>query len=414
MDIGGVVEQLQSTAAALDALPDTAQVLRELEAAKNAITAAQARLVVELADSLAHEDAGYSSPKAFLRAELGLDTRAANELIAAGPTMRRLPDVGQAADIGAISLDHVKHFTYCLSHVGEDVTRRFLPELVDVAAKAEPASLRMVVRKLREAVYPDDLDQKWIDGMAKEDISLDPVPDGWHVTGFLNSVTGAKLKTVLQSLSAPSGANDPRSSAQRRVDGLEQLLDGVLHHGLPGDRGVRPHITLTVDAQTLRDDEGSGELVGFGPVGVRQVKEILCGGQITPVVVDRSRTARFGSHKLGRTVRLASAAQRLVIETEQRHRCAAPGCANPIVHVHHVVWWSDGGTTDLDNLIGLCPRCHRAVHAGTMVIDPDTHEFYNRDHLLLRRADRRHRPRRRLTEARVRRARYRNQTARAG
>jgi len=398
MELGDLTQQLQHTAALLEAHPDTTDALRLIQGVENMLAAAKTHLVAEMAETLAHETAGYATPKAFLRAELGLDTNKANELIAAGPTLKVLPELDEAATRGAVSLDHVKHFTYALTHISEPVTREFLPELLDVAVKAEPASLRMITRKLREAVYPDDLDKAWTEGMAKEDLQINPVPDGWHVTGFLNTTTGAKLKTVLQSLTAPEGAGDPRTGAQRRVDALEKLLDSVLDHGLPGDKGVRPHVTVTVDADTLSHNEGTADLVGYGTIGIRQVKEILCGATIRPVITTRTARSRFGRQNVGRAMRLATGTQRIAVETAQHHRCAAPGCTNPIIHIHHVRWWSRGGGTDRDNLIGLCPRCHRAVHAGTLTIDPVTHEFRNQHGLRLTRT----KPRR-LTPEHVRR-----------
>jgi len=398
MNLGDLTQQLHHTAALLDTHPDTTDTLRLIQGVENMLAAAKTHLVTEMTDTLAHETAGYATPKAFLRAELGLDTQKANELIAAGPTLKALPELDEAATEGAVSLAHVKHFTYALTHISEPVTREFLPELLDVAVKAEPASLRMITRKLREAVYPDDLDKAWTEGMAKEDLQINPVPDGFHVNGFLNSTTGAKFKTLLQSLTAPTGADDPRTSAQRRVDGLEKLLDSVLNHGLPGDQGVRPHVTITVDADTLSSNEGTGDLIGYGAIGVRQIKEILCGGTIRPVVTTRTARSRFGRQNVGRAMRLATGTQRIAVETAQHHRCAAPGCHNPIIHIHHITWWSHGGATDRDNLIGLCPRCHRAVHAGTLIIDPATHEFRNKHGLRLTRA----RPRR-LTPEHVRR-----------
>ena len=219
---------------------------------------------------------------------------------------------------------------------------------------------------------------------------LRPYCDGSIVNGFLNSTTGAKFNTLLQSLSAPQGADDPRSSAQRRVDGLENLLDSVLSNGLPGDKGVRPHLTLTVNAETLMDDTGSGELVGFGSIGLRQVQEMLCEADITPIAVG----GRDGILDVGRSSRLATPRQRTAILTRQHHQCAAPGCRAPIVHIHHVIWWSRGGPTNLANLIGLCPRCHRAVHAGALVIDPNTHTFTDHHGRLLPGSNPRHRRRR--------------------
>jgi hypothetical protein len=69
---------------------------------------------------------------------------------------------------------------------------------------------------------------------------------------------------------------------------------------------------------------------------------------------------------VGRTARLATPRQAKAINLRQRGVCAAPGCWHPIAHNHHVKWWSQGGRTDLDNLIGLCCTCHSLVHTGKL------------------------------------------------
>ena len=35
-------------------------------------------------------------------------------------------------------------------------------------------------------------------------------------------------------------------------------------------------------------------------------------------------------------------------------RCRFPGCESRRIDLHHIVYWSHGGRTDLDNLISLC------------------------------------------------------------
>ncbi|TSD64465.1 HNH endonuclease [Aeromicrobium piscarium] len=112
---------------------------------------------------------------------------------------------------------------------------------------------------------------------------------------------------------------------------------------------------------------------------------------------------------VGRSSRLATPRQRTAVLARQGHQCASPGCRAPVVHIHHIIWWSRGGPTDLANLIGLCPNWshrtrgvaameHRAVHAGALVIDPTTHEFTDRHHRLLPGSHPRHR-RRQLAHA---------------
>ncbi len=61
----------------------------------------------------------------------------------------------------------------------------------------------------------------------------------------------------------------------------------------------------------------------------------------------------------GRTTRTIS--RRLRRALEHRHpTCVVPGCAATRgLHAHHVRHWEDGGDTELDNLILLCPHHHR-------------------------------------------------------
>jgi HNH endonuclease len=39
-----------------------------------------------------------------------------------------------------------------------------------------------------------------------------------------------------------------------------------------------------------------------------------------------------------------------------------PGCESRTTDLHHIRHWSNGGRTDLDNLLSLCKKHHRAVH----------------------------------------------------
>jgi hypothetical protein len=49
---------------------------------------------------------------------------------------------------------------------------------------------------------------------------------------------------------------------------------------------------------------------------------------------------------------------------EAGHRCAIPSCRNPDVDVHHIVPWEKCQTHEAENLIALCPNCHRRAHKG--------------------------------------------------
>ncbi|HEX5534302.1 MAG TPA: HNH endonuclease signature motif containing protein, partial [Actinomycetales bacterium] len=69
------------------------------------------------------------------------------------------------------------------------------------------------------------------------------------------------------------------------------------------------------------------------------------------------------------TTRLATAAQRRALAARDKG-CVIPGCTRPAnqCDAHHVVFWSHGGNTNLDELVLLCGPHHNAVHAGIIEI----------------------------------------------
>jgi hypothetical protein len=49
---------------------------------------------------------------------------------------------------------------------------------------------------------------------------------------------------------------------------------------------------------------------------------------------------------------------------EAGHRCAIPTCRYPTTDLHHIIPWETCQTHDFDNLIALCPNCHRRAESG--------------------------------------------------
>ena len=337
--------------------------LRAFQAAQDALDAAKAEELAALQESKDYELDGASSITTWARTELRLDARETKQLIRAAATIRDLPKVAEAAASGQIRLDHLAVFSYGLKHIGTDIVRDSEAWLLEVATTHEPAALRQVVKSLREAVYPDSLDAAWIDGMDRQDLQVNPVPDGWHVNGFLDTTTGAKLKTILDTLAAPRYADDQRPGAQRRVDALDQMLTTVLEAGLPSDKGIRPQLSILVDT-----NGPSAELAGFGTIGPKLLDYLTCQSDLTTLTTGGEQAQILN---VGRTRRHANRQQRRAIIARQGGICAGPGCRNTHLEIHHVTWWSRGGTTDLDHMIGLCVRCHHLVHRELLTITAD-------------------------------------------
>ncbi len=331
-----LADRLEAVAAELRTYPTATDALRLLQGLTNAIDAEKVDLVAEVAEREGHKGEGCSSVKNWLRDQLHLDTGDAAQLVRSAKVLRDMPGLAGLAAAGAVSLDHVDAFGYAARRIDPMVVEASMDWMLLLAERAEPQQIRSAVKKLRDAAHPDDLDEAWIKGMSKHDIKINRVLDGFHLAGFLPADIGANFRTVLQSLSAPTCAEDDRPINVRRITALDQLLSSVLESGLPQDKGVRPHVDLT---------------------------PILTAGKHSTLDV-------------GRTHRLATPSQRKAVVNRQQGRCAGHGCYGPVVHVHHIQYWSEGGTTDLANLIGLCPRCHALVHQRYVTIDPVTHEVH--------------------------------------
>ena len=70
----------------------------------------------------------------------------------------------------------------------------------------------------------------------------------------------------------------------------------------------------------------------------------------------------------GRSTRTINRRLRRALEHRDRH-CAVPGCgATRGLHAHHIEHWENGGPTELNNLVLLCPYHHRSHHQGGITI----------------------------------------------
>ena len=86
---------------------------------------------------------------------------------------------------------------------------------------------------------------------------------------------------------------------------------------------------------------------------------------------------------LGRRRRRPSSAIRRAARERDHGRCRYPGCESRRTNLHHIQHWVNGGRTDLDNLISLCPYHHKLVHdRGYTIAAPPgggTFAFYRPD-----------------------------------
>ena len=136
--------------------------------------------------------------------------------------------------------------------MGADTIDAVEPVLLQVAETCDADAVRTTVRKVRDTLDPDAADAAYLRALERRDVTVTQVGEGFDVRGFLDPRTGAAFKSgaVLPRRQRPR-VDDDRPAGQRRVDALCDLSIAWLQHGLPTDRGLRPHLYVTVAADRL-------------------------------------------------------------------------------------------------------------------------------------------------------------------
>lgn len=110
---------------------------------------------------------------------------------------------------------------------------------------------------------------------------------------------------------------------------------------------------------------------GFGGITGATAQRLACEALVSGIIKDESGDVL----RLGRSKRLASRRQRMALSARDVG-CQFPGClARRGCEAHHIRPWSQGGATDLDNLILLCRSHHIAVHEHGLRIVRTTSPF---------------------------------------
>jgi hypothetical protein len=347
-----------------------------------------------------------ASTAGWLRARARLTAGAARQHVRVARALHRGPlrQTAAALAAGELSGGHAVVLAEGTSDLDPTTTVAAEPVLVDAARRLDPAGLRRVVAHLRVVADPDREDEQAQRRFAQRGLQ---VAETWRgmvaLHGLLDPEAGATLLAALDPLTRPTGAEDPRTAAQRRADALTELARGALASGrLPDSGGGRPQVTVTVDLAALGGRSGGPGVVGWvGPVGAETARRLACDAAVTRVVTTHPtgpHDPATGYHDtllgrlrqglallppalggaptqvldVGRTTRVVPAGLRTALAVRDRG-CVVAGCDRlpAWCDAHHLRHWVHGGPTSLDNLVLVCRAHHRAVHEGHQHLAPD-------------------------------------------
>jgi hypothetical protein len=241
------------------------------------------------------------------------------------------------------------------------------PVFGDVASYLSVTDLRKTISHWEQQVnYPkalDDVDKR----DRRRSLYLASMLDGMgDIRGTLTPELFQLVDTVIDAQVNPTflDRDDPRTPAQRRADALGDVCRFYLDHNdtLVTSGSEKPHITVTVDFETLKGQALLlPELSGM-PVTPETVRRITCDASIIPMVLGSDSEPL----DVGRKTRTIPTAIRRALE-QRDGGCVWDGCDAPPswCDAHHLIHWADGGDTSLGNLTLLCRPHHTATHKSS-------------------------------------------------
>lgn len=190
--------------------------------------------------------------------------------------------------------------------------------------------------------------------------TLAPILSRYGAPGMCNPADEHPCTTGTPSTDAI--AADTRTVAERNHDALVAIGRNALSSGELGRHNGLP-VTIVVST-TLRELEtrtGSGLTTSGTRLPIADVIRLAAHAHHYLAVYENHRQVPL---YLGRSKRIASPAQRLVLHNRDRG-CTRPGCTcstDRCQTLHAQADFSQGGLTDITDLTLACPKSNRLVH----------------------------------------------------
>lgn len=294
----------------------------------------------------------------WLVARYGLARRTANDWVRAAHALEELPAVADAVAAGRLSVDQTRSVIRLATAETDAV----------VAADAVGRSAAELETMVRLAKPPTDADANEADRLRS--FRWRETPDGSSVklSGQLPADAGATLAAALTRMAEQAGPDpvtklwDPFES--RCADALVELAGARLAEDADPDRAtIVVHVPVgwfdDTDERDL-DDAIAAALDSGVPLAAQTLRRLACDARVQ-LVAEGPEHAAMARSAMEHTVPFW-------LRRQLRRRdggCRWHGCRRTRgVHAHHIVWFSKGGPTVIDNLVLLCRRHHRAVHEG--------------------------------------------------
>ena len=338
----------------------------------------------------------------WLSFKCGLSMNTARDHVRTARRLIDMPLVRSEFARGALSYSKVRALARVCQPTNE-------ADLLSVALHASASQLETVCSHLRHIqdrnAQEDALHDAESDARLRMHLTLDNDAAG-HGTGRFR-IPGHEMEVLQRALATASHDLDERDQPATNAAALLELARAYLANPSTGP-GPQPEIIVHFDAAAVVaagtdiGDAANPARVGGAPdsgpqsgpdsdpdsdrstdqtdqmikshwpvrsamgriFSIALLNRLACNAGIR-TVADLPDGTRLN---VGRHRRTPSPEQRRALAARDLH-CRFPGCdTRQRLHAHHVVWWSHGGSTDIENLILLCPKHHHAIHDRQWIV----------------------------------------------
>ena len=353
----GLAELIRLANDAASSTADLRAVLAECKTFGGQLAVLQADAAAVVAARERHGDSGAG----VLARTAGLSKRDAAAQAKTAERLQSMPAVREAVESGEISVANAQALAKaCERTSAGEVERDAL--LLEKAAELWPEQFAREAGRWVAQQQHDDGEDQYRRQRALRRLSIWDGEDGMvHLRGELDPVTGAKMRKRLleeaerlrrEDVNNPGG--EKRSFNQRMADALDTLTSNRHNAGGAGRPLADIAIVQHLDAAGTK---AFAEIVGGGTIPQSVLEEHMSNAKITGVVFSDKGVPLWQSY----TKRTATKAQMTAL------RAMYGGCGGCDAHfalcqAHHIRPVSQGGRTDIDNMMLLCWGCHQKVH----------------------------------------------------
>ena len=350
-------------------VPDRLAELVAVRAHADQLCGVAAQLLAQVQEhslGLVEQDDGHLvTVAAWLHQHERLHVTALAHQVRRAQRLAALPLVLAAVQHGSIRTEHAEVLQSLVGKVDPALLAAAEPVLVELAQAYEPGALKTRVRAWLAEHSLESFTAQENRAADAGWVQLDDQGDGRHkLHGYLPSGQAEGLLTALAALMGRREEDDRRNRRQRRADALIELGDRALAAGeLPEHGGLPAQISLVIACDPVTGAPGAvASAPHSGPLAPYLSQMWTCEAELTPTYVKDGQVIA-----LGRSTRNVNRAQRRALAARDGG-CTAYGCIRPpgACDAHHLIHWTDGGKTDLDNLTLLCRWHHQQWHRGRL------------------------------------------------